>query len=1172
MTVDKSVTAILTDTVANHQEHPGIDTTKAYDQGAYIVVNGQGENFTFSPLTGESAFNAFLNDVLLKAYGTFDPDNFKHLWGIFNGKDYREFYCFPFTEQPLGFKTQLKDKDKQLSRETVGALVPLYPTLRSLSEKEGNGITFIPSAPAFFPINEKFNGSRLLWVEFDQIESLESQWQIIELLRKHGLDPTAVVYSGGKSLHIFYLLDESVNADSLRYLNGLFVPLGCDQAPAKNVVNQMRLPGFYRADKGKEQSLEYLSDSQYSVVSFIKSFESLYLEKGFDFETLEQSQERVKVENERLASQKINVSDYDDSDIKKAVNELFNNLSIPKYVSGSGSYPFRFNCAIALYHLGFSEVEAYPLAPNLFEGTNIRWDSLERYPISNPIGTLISQLRQLLGDNAIKFPQWFNDKYNKGDSKRFSKFEDILASVQKFKERIKPKGFGKQKDKVTEFEGDRSQKWLEIINSGKDVLDTSTMGSGKSFSVPLLENPYGGKIWYLSGDPRNPSIPEIANKYTLLFPRNADGFYRDDEGKLKKADANTPKNLIEVEGNCPSADLFPLAINEGHDPNKDGKDNPICQACSKNKICSFTEGMYRFERYEALASPYIRCHPNSLPRPKTEDNLDGYDYSNDIFVLDEPSTLIKPTKVISVKWDKIWAEFDSLFDRIPSELWKELLGIIQKVKPLFDNEERWGLSHNDILEALKDVIVSDELIKAISENPLDLSKYFVEPDSIDTPLGQKERKQFKGIIKLLKAQFWTKASEETKANLDGIPSNVILPLLLAMSGEQGIVLRIKYEKLIVTIENRSGINQILSATKGNIFLDATIGKKKLKTIIGNAREITTIKSKSFDLSHVIIQPIIVPGIGSSDISPTAKKRVNLVIEELEKKHDEKIPILGHKKHRKDFNLSGYWFRDNRGSNDFVGFRQLLSVGLPRPNRGAIEDEYLSLMGNLEGFEDYYRDLVCDEITQWPGRPRAHLDTEKGEYIIYMLIPPDTDNPDKDIDLSFLNGFGFTVNTPKHSFELNQEAGTETQAVRHRLFEAIKQCITNGIEVTQTAIAKILNRTQPAISKMLSKAGVTLKDLKATLEGLLKKYNHPYKEDHRTGYIPYELYQDLAAFFDLPLEQIAADAVDQIEKYGWEKFKETLALYPASLQAIFLGVLWSICEDNLSEDSQVAAPG
>jgi hypothetical protein len=1143
------------------------------------IEGGNEQKYDFSPLTGEDAFSAFLNGVLLKAYGTFDPDNFKNLWGIFNqeinGERYYDFYSFPFTENPLGSLTQKKDKNKPLSRVTVGSLVPLYPTLRSLSEKKGNGITFIPSAPAFFPTDEKFNGSRLVWTEFDQIESLEGQWQIIELLRKHGLDPIAVVYSGGISLHIFYLLDESVNDDSLRYLNGLFIPLGCDSSPAKNVVNQMRLPGFYRADKGKEQSLEYLSNSQYSVASFIKGFESLYLEKGFDFETLEQSQERVKVEKERLESQKINLSDYDDSDIKKAVNELFSNLSIPTYDEWDNStdtYTIRLNIAIALVHLGFSKDEAYSLAPNLFEGTSIGWNTLGRYPRDNPIGTLISQLRQLLGDNKIKFPQWFNEKYSKDESKRFSKFEDILASVQKFKERIKPKGFGKQKDKGTEFEGDRSQKWLEIINSGKDVLDTSTMGSGKSFSVPLLENPYGGKIWYLSGDPRNPSIPEIANKYTLLFPRNADGFYRDNEGKLKKADANTPKNLIEVEGNCPSADLFPLAINEGHDPNKGGKDNPICQACSKNKICSFTEGMYRYERYQALASPYIRCHPNSLLRPKTEDNPDGYDYSNDIFVLDEPSTLIKPTKVISVKWDKIWAEFGSLSDRILPELWIELSGIISKVKPLFDNKERWGLSHNDILEALKDVIVSDELIKAISENPLDLSKYFVEPDSIDTPLGQKERKQFKGIIKLLKAQFWAKASEETKANLDGIPSNVILPLLLAMSGEQGIVLRIKYEKLIVTIENRSGINQILSATKGNIFLDATIGKKKLKTIIGNAREITTIKSKSFDLSHVIIQPIIVPGIGSSDITPTAKKRVNLVIEELEKKHDEKIPILGHKKHRKDFNLSGYWFRDNRGSNDFVGFRQLLSVGLPRPNRGAIEDEYLSLMGNLEGFEDYYRDLVCDEITQWPGRPRAHLDTEKGEYIIYMLIPPDTDNPDKDIDLSFLKGFGFTVNTPKHSFELNQEAGTETQAVRHRLFEAIKQCVTNGIEVTQTAIAKILNRTQPAISKMLSKAGVTLKDLKATIEGLLKKYNHPYKEDHRTGYIPYELYQDLAAFFDLPLEQIAADAVDQIEKYGWEKFKETLALYPASLQAIFLGVLWSICEDNLSEDSQVAAPG
>ncbi|MFM7571765.1 MAG: hypothetical protein ACKO4S_01305 [Snowella sp.] len=1129
------------------------------------IEGGNEQKYKFSPLTGEDGFKAFWNGVLLKAYGDFDSEYPKHFWPVFViSKEHRDFYRFPFTEDPIGLLTRLKDKDKPLSRETVRDLVPLYSTLRPRSEKEGDGITFIPSAPPFAPIGEKFNGSRLLWTEFDQIDSLEGQWQIIEFLRKHGLDPTAVVYSGGKSLHIFYLLDGSVNADDLRYLNGLFIPLGCDPSPAKNVVNQMRLPGFYRAEKGKEQTLEYLSDSVYSVASFTEGFESLYLEKGFKFETLEQSQERVKVENERLESQKINVSDYDQSDIKKALNEFFSKLTIPKYVSGNNTYTTRFNCAVALFWLGFSQEESFLLAPNLFEGVAIGWNTLERYPFNNPLGTLISQLRQLLGDNEIKFPQWFNDKYNKGDSKRISKFEDILASVQKFKERIKPKGFGKQKDKVTEFEGDRTQKWLDTINSGKDVLDGSTMGSGKSFSVPLLENPYGGKIWYLSSDPRNPSIPEITKKFTLLLPRNAYGFYQDEEGKLKKADVNTPQDLIVIEGNCPRADLFTLAINEGHDPNQDGKDNPICTTCQKNKICSFADGMYRHERFEALASSYIRCHPNSLPTPKTLDNPNGYDYSNDIFVVDEPTILIKPTKISKAKWNKIWAELDSLSERISPELWKELLGILQKVKPLFDNEERWGLDHNDILDSLKDVIVSDELINAISENPLDLSKYFVEIDSIDTPLGQEERKKYKGPIQLLKAQFWAKASEETKANLDSIPSNIILPLLFAMSGEQGIILRINRGHLIVTVDNRNGINQVLSATKGNIFLDATLCKEKLKTMTGNTREITAIKSKDFDLSHVIIQPITVQGIGSKDFSETAKKRVNLICEELEKKHGGKIPKLGHKKHKDDFNLDGYWFRDNRGSNDFVGFKQLLSIGLPRPNRGAIEDEYLSLMGNPEGFENYYQDLVCDEVVQWVGRPRAHKD--KGEYIIYMLVPPDTDNPEKDIDLSFLSGFGFTVNTPKPSFEINQEAGTETQAVRYRLLNAIKQCVTNGIKLTQTAIARILNISQPAVSKMLSKAGVTLKDLEASIEGLLKKYNHPLDDPNRTGYIPYELYKDLAVFFDLPIEQIAADAVSHIVRDGWEAFKEYLELLPDTLQAIYLGILWSIHENNLSDDS------
>lgn len=717
------------------------------------------------------------------------------------------------------------------------------------------------------------------------------------------------------------------------------------------------------------------------------------------------------------------------------------------------------------------------------------------------------------------------------------RFKDWLG---KQVQRVKPRGFGIPKIEGKVFTGDRQPLWFKLIRQGKAVLDASFMGSGKSHGVAQLENP-DGKIWYLSLDSRNPSVKAIEENFTLLLPRNQYGFYRDSEGKLIKANAQTPPELIEIESNCIRAELFHQLSYLGYEPhdaqeteeeNKQ-KLNPVCQACPLAKSCAHTPGMYRYERRQALAAPKIRCHPESLPR--------DYDYSRDLFAVDEPGQLLKPTRTIKTYWNELVVEADYYRHYLNEQQWQLLDKSLQTLKELFNNNEKWGLAHQNIVEAI-DPNQFENLIETLERVSVNLKDVFPEAEELN--ISEADKKQYRGVYETARAHFRQAAYQTSLENLKNLPPNGLLFVLKAFQRQSGIALRIKGHTLSITLDSRGDLAAIFNRTKGLIFLDATLNSDRLRMMTGLERPIEVIRSQADKpLKNLTIQQIKVKGISSNQFSDTALKRIQAIMETL-----GDMPLITHKRLREQLELAGHWFKHNRGCNDFAGQPKLMAIGLPLPNVGAIEDEYHAINGSLDGFQDYYARLVQEEIQQLTGRQRVNRYLNQ-LFTLYFLTSEET-------DLSWLKEYGATINV-KLGFEITPEAGSEGQYTRYRLIETIQQFIEAKHKTTQAAIAETLGKSQQAISKILKAANISLKELVKLIQKLMTKKNttNPNKAYTRSGCVTDWLYGELNWFFDLPIEALSQEVIEEITQGGWSGFQDYLRYYPEVIQGKLLMVLY-----------------
>jgi len=127
-----------------------------------------------------------------------------------------------------------------------------------LSDK--GGIFWRPACPGGH-MDRHYTGSHIVFYEIDD-RPLAGQWEALDrLTASTGLEPTAVVFSGSKSLHVYYQLDRALDAEGWkRLMRKLAIAQNSDPAIV-SLSRLMRLPGAKRCKNGQwvEQSIERLT-------------------------------------------------------------------------------------------------------------------------------------------------------------------------------------------------------------------------------------------------------------------------------------------------------------------------------------------------------------------------------------------------------------------------------------------------------------------------------------------------------------------------------------------------------------------------------------------------------------------------------------------------------------------------------------------------------------------------------------------------------------------------------------------------------------------------------------------------------------------------------------------------------------------------------------------------
>ncbi len=159
-----------------------------------------------------------------------------------------------------------------------------YEFLRALSESEEckGGIFYIPSQPQGFPITECITSTDDIGVERDYGSTDEQLALYDEFESVTELAFSCKLTSGGKSIHAHIKLDQHHPVDVASYCRRLAaIALLADPIPVR-LHQPMRIPGFFRREKGREQSLLQVGSDRYTPDELIAGLQKWFDYKGWE--------------------------------------------------------------------------------------------------------------------------------------------------------------------------------------------------------------------------------------------------------------------------------------------------------------------------------------------------------------------------------------------------------------------------------------------------------------------------------------------------------------------------------------------------------------------------------------------------------------------------------------------------------------------------------------------------------------------------------------------------------------------------------------------------------------------------------------------------------------------------------------------------------------------------
>lgn len=354
----------------------------------------------------------------------------------------------------------------------------------------------------------------------------------------------------------------------------------------------------------------------------------------------------------------------------------------------------------------------------------------------------------------------------------------------------------------------------------------------------------------------------------------------------------------------------------------------------------------------------------------------------------------------------------------------------------------------------------------------------------------------KDVIKILKEVY--KPDLENLIEDDSLPweiqkkrvdekckLNFLSPLLDTLIGGRGYI-QAKSYGFYITQENNH-VKRALSNAQSILLKDATAKSEDVAMKMGiNVEDILEYKVTTPAATNLVIN--LVGGFGSCGAQRDSKKQREKGLSEVSLpkrliKAVEAIP-KGNKTALLDFqgqldnyqnipsiDYFGYWWRDNRGTNELQNYDNYIGIGNPTANLGALAAEFKTLTGKYANpanptgeFKEYVQRSIDSEKLQFVGRARAHLQPQK-QKVVYLL-----GDYSESLVYQLLDNFpGCRINKMM-AFDLTPEAATRRDLDTKMAIDLGMKLLRFGQKVTQEKIACEMGCSQGWVSKIFKKLG------------------------------------------------------------------------------------------------------
>ncbi len=637
------------------------------------------------------------------------------------------------------------------------------------AKNNNGGVFYIPTQPQGYPTTEAIALSDDIAAELDEGTAIQQWDTIAEFVKISGLEPAYIIHSGSKSYHPHWKATEHLPIAQTIYLRQLLcIALNSDTAVSEaaplataNPHQPMRIAGFYRREKSREQTLEYWSESRSTYEQLITGIRAYFAAKNIPFpESLSEERWRIYKKGRRDGQLDLSILSLPESELyPQPVYESTTTVeptytgSIPLELAlsranqsalrGVGSERNNTGLALARDLIGCHdwlsgngyavEGDPYDLFINYCYsctpggGWNSReWEAIWRSASS---GNPAPARRDLT--KFVHWYRWSHDrKYqqaastscqskNKSVDQRISKEEydrrftlpRVIKAfghkIKSVKKKFSAYGFSfEQLEKQAEIKClPKSYKKSERLDvwafcHQKFTADSSQTGSGKSFDSGRAKpvDFNAEKIIYITNEPRNVTTETLKDGWAVSEGRH-DGLVQDQHGKIRRAKGDEGEKIVSP-ANCMRTETISALSKK----NVQGANSAelICGGCPQYGLCK--SGV----RSKNVPTGYLGARASALAsdkiiiHPSSLPSPEHFDYSSVVLLWDEWAVNFHNTKQIKV-WESDLKEIILHLTTKTPDLIPSLLPLFTELGKIFNEKAptRFGWNHAALIERLK---------------------------------------------------------------------------------------------------------------------------------------------------------------------------------------------------------------------------------------------------------------------------------------------------------------------------------------------------------------------------------------------------------------------------------------------------------------------------------------